>query len=894
MITRLAVLCVLTSFLSVSGQGQGMTDQPKGSLRIDGLRRFQQIDGIGVNANTSAWNGRELEPALDLLLDSMHATIWRVVVETVEKWEVVNDNNDPFTFNWEYYNKLYETPKFQKAWDMIRYLNTHGVSDKLMINFMGFAPPWMGIKVIKPEYEDEYVEMLVSFFHYALKNKGLKFGLIAPTNESEHHKYSEGSHLDGVQHARILKKLTGRMEALGIMGNIRIVAPDNANTAIAIKEFIPPLMEDPLLMTRIGHLGFHSYGGHYPGLEEFLDQSPYPGSSIWVTEWNAWCKGCDDGILGEYNYEFAATSVGHLLDLFEHGASAALAFEGYDSYYEHHAPSPFSYWGMLAYDAKSKSYTPRKNFYAIQQVSKFVRPGARRIFSTTSSDSLSAVAFYDSTLRQVTIVGINRGNRPIDLSGSFEGLPFIDRLKTFYTTSADNVREGRGIAVAGKSFRTTVPAKSIFTFSGTGEHTSSILKPEPDDWFTGDVHVHRNCGGTDVLPESALVTMMEDNDLSVISLLADMGNGEVLESRADMLKVNGKDAPQSQPGRIVHRDAEWHWDATYEQFGKQALGGHLILLGLKEAHQIWDESPYRILNWARKQGAIGGFCHFQYLDDKIQNELNCCIPIEYPVEAALGTMDFVSEDVFGSNSPNNGTYNSEAAIHAYYRLLNCGFRLGLTAGTDYPCNDNEPFGTLLTYVQVKDKALTYGKWVKGIKDGRTVVSRNGHREFIDMKVNGTYGPGDEIKMKGKGTVSLEVKWTAAKDFSGRVELVSNGKVIASQQGHVRPGEPVILKYNKEITASSWICARRMDDNGHQVHSAPVFVTVNDKPVRASAEDAQFFISWIDNIIAKTAPGGVWSRYFTKDHKDVRRRYEKARNIYRMILAESPVQEKSKQ
>src|SRR6188474_1661934 len=122
------------------------------SLQIDGSKRFQQIDGIGVNANTRSWNGKELEPALDLLLDSMHATIWRVIVETVEKWEDVNDNNDPFTFNWDYYNQLYETPKFKKVWEMIEYLNRHGISDKLMINFMGFAPQWMGVKVIEPQY----------------------------------------------------------------------------------------------------------------------------------------------------------------------------------------------------------------------------------------------------------------------------------------------------------------------------------------------------------------------------------------------------------------------------------------------------------------------------------------------------------------------------------------------------------------------------------------------------------------------------------------------------------------------------------------------------------------------------------------------------------------------
>ena len=68
-------------------------------VRIDATKTFQTFDGIGVNANTRSWNEKELEPALNLLLDSMHATIWRVLVETVEKWEDVNDNNDPFTLS---------------------------------------------------------------------------------------------------------------------------------------------------------------------------------------------------------------------------------------------------------------------------------------------------------------------------------------------------------------------------------------------------------------------------------------------------------------------------------------------------------------------------------------------------------------------------------------------------------------------------------------------------------------------------------------------------------------------------------------------------------------------------------------------------------------------------
>jgi hypothetical protein len=346
--------------------------------------------------------------------------------------------------------------------------------------------------------------------------------------------------------------------------------------------------------------------------------------------------------------------------------------------------------------------------------------------------------------------------------------------------------------------------------------------------------------------------------------------------------VNGKDAPQSIPGKIIHWDTEWHWDATYSNFDHQALGGHLVLLGLKEAHQIWDESPYKILDWAKSEHAVRGFAHMEYLNDKIPIELNCCIPIDYPVEAALGTIDFISEDVYAVGSPNNGNYNSEATINAYYKLLNCGFRLGLAAGTDYPCNNSEAFGSLLTYVQVKDHPLSYSQWIDGIKNGRTVVSRNGHREFLELTVNGKLSPGDEIKIKYPGSIIIEAKWTGSESYTGTIELVANGMVIAHQEGTVHPESAMTLRIDQSFKQSSWLCARIMDKNGHQVHTAPIYIIVNNRPIRASVNDAGFFLSWIDNIVSGISPGGKWERYFTHDQEKVRQRYLKAKGIFMKI------------
>ena len=41
---------------------QAINKERNVSLQIDGSKRFQQIDGIGINANTRSWNGKELQP----------------------------------------------------------------------------------------------------------------------------------------------------------------------------------------------------------------------------------------------------------------------------------------------------------------------------------------------------------------------------------------------------------------------------------------------------------------------------------------------------------------------------------------------------------------------------------------------------------------------------------------------------------------------------------------------------------------------------------------------------------------------------------------------------------------------------------------------------------------
>jgi O-glycosyl hydrolase len=457
--------CVFILFIPVKTWAQARNASSEINFQLDGAKKFQQLDGFGVNVNTRSWNGEELVPALSLLHDSLNASIWRVIVETVYKWEDQNDNNDPFTFNWDYYNELYETPKFQKAWNMIRFMNEHGITDKLMINFMGPIPLWMGGTVVKPQYEDEYIEMLVSFFYYAIKTKHLKIGLISLMNEPDIH--NEGPTVGSAQFVRLLRKLIDRMQSLG-MDQVRYVAPDVAGMKSGVLDYIPALMNDSVVMSRIAHFGLHSYGGNPVSINtmDSLKKSPYPLSSYWMTEWNAWRDGLDDGLIGVYDYKFASDCVNYLIGHLQNGAKACLIWEGYDSYYEHHAPSTFSYWGILSYDQKNKIYSPRKHFYALQQFFKFILPGSWRIDCSTIEDSVKAVTFLDPVTGQITMAGVNNKTSSISLRAALSNLPAYDHFELFYTDSTQNLHKNPAVSVKGKSFRASIPPECIFTLIG--------------------------------------------------------------------------------------------------------------------------------------------------------------------------------------------------------------------------------------------------------------------------------------------------------------------------------------------------------------------------------------------------------------------------------------------
>ncbi|MBI3331950.1 hypothetical protein HYZ99_03245 [Candidatus Peregrinibacteria bacterium] len=448
-------------------------------LTLDGAVQFQAIDGFGVSANAASWDNGELRPALDMLVDQNGSTLFRVIIDEAD-WEQANDNADPAVYDWTYYNSLFSTPKFEELWATMAYLNSKGITNNLMLNFMGRGPLWNGGSDLPTATaEDEWVETVTAVASYARNNRGLQFGLFAPTNEPDWDIY-EGVRMDAFQLPRVFEKLANKLDAIGL-GDLRLVGPDTAAVCTGVNSYVPEITGNATVMNKLDHFSFHNYAGDSCGAGAAMP----PGKNFWITE------------------------VSNIWDTLAHigqGPSAILVWDGYDSVYNHatragRGSTPPNDVGngtaLLSYDTGTRTYTPRKAFYEFAQLFKFVPGGSRRIAANEGNGNVTIYAFHHSATGRVTIVGRNAGAGDVNFSATLANLPAVPMLEFYVTDNSNNFTRGADIPVSGNAFSFTAPGNSVFTltFSGTPDTLPpavSVTSPSNGATASGIIIVSAN------------------------------------------------------------------------------------------------------------------------------------------------------------------------------------------------------------------------------------------------------------------------------------------------------------------------------------------------------------------------------------------------------------------
>jgi hypothetical protein len=354
--------------------------------------------------------------------------------------------------------------------------------------------------------------------------------------------------------------------------------------------------------------------------------------------------------------------------------------------------------------------------------------------------------------------------------------------------------------------------------------------------YSGENHIHANYGYGEWYntPETMLL-QCEGEDLNVCNFMVANSDGDGVFDRSFF---RGRPDPLSKPRTILY------WNEEY----RSTIWGHMTLVNLRQVVEPVftgfkdTTNPYDAPTNAdtadrtHRQGGLVNYTHAAY--EPSDPYRGAYTAKGLPVDAALGKVDSVDL---------NNSY--AASVPLWYRLLNCGFRLPASAGTDCFLNRvvSRLPGSDRCYVHI-DGEFSYAKWIEGLRAGRSFVT-NG--PFVELIVGGQR-PGSNLRLTAPGKIKTTAKarWHLP---LRRAELVQDGKVIATKEFAADgPGEQA---WDQEISVehSGWVALRTVgaahpDNPGGEAyaHTSPVYVEVAGHRPLARA-DAQFFVEWINRL-----------------------------------------------
>jgi hypothetical protein len=405
-----------------------------------------------------------------------------------------------------------------------------------------------------------------------------------------------------------------------------------------------------------------------------------------------------------------------------------------------------------------------------------------------------------------------------------------------------------------------------------------VPKDEHSHWASADLHVHMNYGGAyRNTPKDLVAQEMAENLFLVENLVVNK------EQRIpDITSFSTKPDSVSTPSHWLLHGQEFH----------TSYWGHLSLLNLTHNFLLPDYASYGntaaaslfptnavVADLAHQQTALVGYAHpFDIAEDPANDPTlthgeKLDEALELPVDAALGKVDYV--EVMGFSD-----HRMTASV--WYRLLNCGFRLPAGAGSDTMANYASlrgPVGLTRVYASVPDNAVGTAPWFDSLKHGRTFVT-NG--PLLGFTLGGK-AVGEELKLPAGEN---EVTFTSSlRSFVpvDHFQVVCNGRVLRDLKTD-SDRQTADVKGTIAISQSGWCVLRASSDQPeHPVlddyiyaTTSPIYLSVEGS-VAKPADDAAFFITWIDRLVDATRASENWNT--TAEKASVLQMLDQARQVY---------------
>jgi hypothetical protein len=386
-------------------------------------------------------------------------------------------------------------------------------------------------------------------------------------------------------------------------------------------------------------------------------------------------------------------------------------------------------------------------------------------------------------------------------------------------------------------------------------------------WYSGDLHNHR--------PPEQIAALLLAEDLNLAPVIADWVWEDRQRSHAPATTDPFRKVDPTHVYSLLDKEVERLKEGP----------GAVDLLGLKSAVPF---EGYRLYppndRFCEAAHAQGGYVDAEKI---VWRDIAALVALGHIDFAGIVYNHFNRHDVefetdsWGMIPKDRPEFNTVAgmplwSMEIYYRFLNCGFRLPVSAGSASGVKA-APLGYNRVYVKTQ-KAFSYDTWFQALKQGRSFAT-NGPMLFL--KVNGGE-VGSTLNLGERRPVSVNIEVEAATiQPLDRVEVLFKGRVVHTRREPDSSGK-WRTRFSSNVGESGWFVARCFERAGSTIrfaHTSPVYVKF-DGDAGIVAQDAQLLLKWIEREIAfyQAEPGFKEARH----REEMIALFQKAKAVYERL------------
>jgi hypothetical protein len=391
-------------------------------------------------------------------------------------------------------------------------------------------------------------------------------------------------------------------------------------------------------------------------------------------------------------------------------------------------------------------------------------------------------------------------------------------------------------------------------------------------WYSGDTHAHRS------LEELQNLVIAEDLNVAFPMTYWVRDSKEIPAATGP--------AMEAKPIAVDATHLIYPINTEYEIFsvdGKRHTQGAVFVLNHKSPLNLPAPPALPVAEEARRQGAILDLDKHSWAWSmmivpimnidlfELSNNHNWRTKFGFPqwtIENAPGWPE-IERDAAGFTDLGW----TEFAMQTYYALLNCGFRMRVTAGTGSGVHP-VPLGYGRVYVHTGEK-FSYDKWIANLNAGRSFVTTG---PLADVRFNGEL-PGTTWSKDSEENPVAITGTIISPNRLRNIEVIRNG--VVAEVLNIEPQQTpegawmYSIDASETLHGSGWLALRCFEDlpDGKVsfAHTNPVFVDVPGSPLIPRRRDAEFFIKRMDEEIARNT--GVLPDESLAEYRKAKAMYE---------------------